>query len=265
MSVYSIPICFIVDENIYMHLLMICKSIIKHTTIPYHFCILTNRSENIDPIRGLLGSICDELNYTVRALTDNDVSLLSSIYVQESRVDITAFGNAQLLLPDYFSEFKKFIFLEPDQIVRRDLGPMWKEIVDNDIKLAAVPYMGGHLTLRTLFSLYPNTDFCAYNLGVVIVDTEFWKEMKCRDRCLEACKRQKEMNGGYYNFYAEGAMTVALQMHFKQLDNICNTFDLGHKTNISKEVLNKAIILHWNGPQKPWKENGLYKEYYILE
>ena len=73
------------------------------------------------------------------------------------------------------------------------------------------------------------------------------------------------MNGGYYNFYAEGAMTVALQMHFKQLDNICNTFDLGHNPNISNEVLNKAIILHWNGPQKPWKENGLYKEYYILE
>ena len=45
-----LPVCFIVDENIYIHLERICKSLLKHVSMPIHFCILTNNEENISKI-----------------------------------------------------------------------------------------------------------------------------------------------------------------------------------------------------------------------
>ncbi len=241
---------------------MICKSIIKYITIPYHFCILTNTVENIHQIQSLLSEFCSESTYTVKALHKEDTDLLSSLYVPEGRRDITAFGYSQLLLPDYFSQFKKILFLEPDQIVRGDLAPMWKDMFNRDIKLAAVPYEAGPFTWTSLISLYPTRNCILYNAGVTVVDTEFWKAQNCKELCLDACRKQKEMNGNYYNFYAEGAMNIALQIHFTQLDRIYNMCNLGYDTHIPTHSLDVSIILHWNGHQKPWRSDGLYKEYY---
>jgi lipopolysaccharide biosynthesis glycosyltransferase len=246
-----------------MRLSGVCKSILKHTSVATHFCILTEKHETIPSIKLIMDTFTDESQYTVKALTQRDTEFLNSIYVAEARRDITGFGYSQLLIPDYFSEYKKMLFMEPDQIVRKDLASFWNDMWLLDVKLGAVDYNNGDKTMRTLHALYPEKPAKTYNAGVVVIDTEFWKSNECKELCIEACKEQKKANGGYYNYYAEGAMNVALQRFFYELDPKYYTCNLGWMTTLPNELLNNAFILHWNGTYKPWCTDGLYIDYYL--
>lgn len=260
-----LPVCFIVDKNVYMFLETVCKSIIKTLSMSYHFCVLTESKSTAEKVLELLTSFCDESFITVKVLSESDIEYLNSMYVQESRTDITGFGYAQLLICNYFSEHKKILFMEPDQFVQYDLAPFWIEMNEKKIVLAAVNYNNGALTLNTLRKLYKEGNvikICAFNCGVVVYDTEFWIKHNLGKLCFDAVAKQKETNGKYYDYYAEGAMNTALQNYFYELDKKYNFCDLGWKSNIPKSYLDSAIILHWNGLNKPWKPCGYYKEYY---
>lgn len=254
-----LPICFIVDKNVQQHLGPVCKSILKHLTIPHHFCILTDVSDTIPLIKATVGDDC-----TVLALTDENRRYLSSFYVAEDRKDITSFVYAQLLLPRIFPQYQKILFMEPDQIVRSDLAILWKNVWKHDIKLGAVAYTCGENTLRTLAEEYPELSVRTYNAGVMVVDTHFWRENNFDALCFAACRKQKEMDGGYYDYYPEGAMNVALQQYFTELSPKYNTCNLGWCPYISTDMLESAVILHWNGTNKPWKSDGWYREYYAV-
>ena len=260
-----LPICFIVDKNVYMHLETVCKSIIKTLSIPYHFCVLTDSNDTAANVLSLLKSFCDDKCINVKSLSIADVEYLNSLYVQEARSDITGFGYAQLLICNYFSEYKKILFMEPDQIVQFDLALFWNEMYEKNIWLAAVNYNNGGHTLATLHKLYHEGKVfktCAFNCGVVVYDTEFWINNNLGKLCFDAVMKQKETNGTYYNYYAEGAMNVALQNYFYELEQKYNFCDLGWKPTIPKSYLDTAVILHWNGLHKPWKHDGYYREYY---
>ena len=187
---------------------------------------------------------------------------LNSLYVEESRKDITGFGYAQLLLPEYFAEHKKLLVMEPDQIVQADLAPLWCDVWEKDIKLGAVDYNLGTTTLSTLSKVYPGKTVKAYNTGVVVVDTAHWNASKYTQMCMDVVEIQRKQNGSYYNFYAEGAINIALQPYIVELSSIYNTCNLGWIEGISKDILDKGVILHWNGTRKPWSSDGLYKSYY---
>jgi lipopolysaccharide biosynthesis glycosyltransferase len=262
-----LPVCFIVDKNVYMYLETVCKSIINTVSIPLQFCVLTDSDDTAAKVSSLLTSFCADASINVKSLSITDINYLNSLYVQEARSDITGFGYAQLLICNYFSEYKKILFMEPDQIVRCDLAPFWNEMHDKNIWLAAVNYNIGGFTLATLAKLYTEGKVlktCAFNCGVVVYDTEFWIKNNLGKLCFDAVMTQKETNGTYYNYYAEGAMNVALQNYFYELEQKYNFCDLGWKPNIPKSSLDTAVILHWNGLNKPWKHNGYYKEYYEL-
>jgi lipopolysaccharide biosynthesis glycosyltransferase len=263
-----LPICFIVDKNVFMYLDVVIKSI-KHTlSIPFHVCVLTESDDTSLFTTILLKTFLVDSQFTVKSLSDKDTERLNSLYVEEARKDITGFGYAQLLVCEYFSEHEKILFMEPDQIVRSDLADFWKEMCDKDIKLAAVNYNNGGKTLRTLTELYHRGQVKhvrAFNCGVVVYDTQFWISNNLRDVCFGIVEKQKETGGAIYDYYAEGAMNIALQNCFYELDKKYNLCDLGWNQNIPKSYIDSAIILHWNGMHKPWKPDGFYKEYYTAK
>lgn len=262
-----LPICFIVDKNVYMHLEMVCKSIMRTLTIPYVFCVLTESSITAANVTSLLSSFCDKDTINVKVVSDKDMECLQRLYVPElPRTDITGFGYAQLLICNYFSEYKKILFMEPDQIVQSDLAPFWNTMYEKDIVLAAVNYKIGKYTLNTLEQLYKEGKVnkkCAFNCGVVVYDTEFWIHNNLEKLCFDAVEKQKNANGTYYNYYAEGAMNVALQNYFYELDPKYNFCNLGWIKDLSESSLRSAVILHWNGLNKPWNKNGYYREFYF--
>lgn len=262
-----LPICFIVDKNVFMYLDMVIKSIKNTLTIPFHVCVLTDSDNTSLLTINFLKNFLIDTQFTVKSLSNKDMEYLNSLYVEEGRKDITGFGYAQLLVCHYFSEYNKILFMEPDQIVRADLSDFWNEICTKDVKLAAVNYNNGSKTLTTLYNLHHSglvKHIRAFNCGVVVYDTTYWIRNNLSDLCFLIVQKQKETGGSVYDYYAEGAMNVALQDHFYELDKKYNMCDLGWNPNLSKSSLDNAVILHWNGLHKPWKSSGYYKEYYSV-
>lgn len=255
----TLPVCFIVDHNLIQQLEPVVKSLVHNVSLKLHICVLTNVESNVPVIQALLTKLVGEC-HTVSCITEEHVRLLDSVYVAETRSDITSFGYSQLVLPYYFASFPKLLFMEPDQIVQRDLKDLWDSVVSNNIMLSATNYGQGACTLKTLKDLYGGGK--AHNCGVMVIDTTNWITKNYTSLCIDAAIKQKELNGSYYNFYAEGAMNVALQPYITEMDRTYNFCNLGWAANISRDAINAATILHWNGKNKPWKPDGLYIEYY---
>jgi len=241
----------------------VIQSILKNCTGPKpHFCILLPPGQTqID-----IGYDC-----TVRIISDDDFRLCEKNYFQEGRADIPPFAAySQLMIPRYFPSFSKILFLEVDQVVQHDLLPLWQLIYSKDIKLGAVRSLDGktgllnHKVSDEFFaSSYPNSKY--YNMGVFLFDTQYWISDNLEKRCMSFVAKQIESQGHSYKFYAQGAMNCALHDDITDMDSIYNWTSLGFRNDIPSDLLDKAAILHWSGPLKPWHENGLYKKYYLKE
>jgi lipopolysaccharide biosynthesis glycosyltransferase len=99
-----------------------------------------------------------------------------------------------------------------------------------------------------------------FNTGVLYVNTSKWMARDCRSLCLEELRLQKESGGQQLAFYTQGAINNALHDMICPIDIKYNTQGLGHRLNLSKAIIENSVILHWNGPKKPWLRNGLYKQ-----
>ncbi len=238
-------------ENHFCHIDHLVDSIVEKLTIDYHICIIAPRD-------GL--SIRRKENVTIKTLSASDKKLFDEIYAKEKRADIGSFVYMQLLVPEYFNEYDKIMFMEVDQHVQHDLKPLWNMVHDKDIKLGAVTVKNSKEVPESFSKVFPNKKY--YNTGIVIHDTKTWIKQGYKNLCIQECVKQKEEGGTRFRFYVQGAMNHALSDYLEEIDNEYNFMGLGNTPNIANEDLDNAVILHWNGKQKPWTEDGLYKDRY---
>ena len=230
-------------------------SIAKHISIPYKFCLFTDKVNE---------DFSSKYDIVIKTINDEDLSKLNELFFREGRGDIPAFSAyAQFVLPRYFSEFKHFVYLEVDQTVRVDLADLWEECLRNKAPLAAAPYIDNFLnptTIESFDNIHPNAT--CFNTGVLFVDSEFWNSNNLESMCFNELKIQKEMEGKRLDFYAQGAINNALHEYIYELSWLYNVQGVGSIQGISRKVLESAKILHWTGRRKPWKDDGLYKDLY---
>lgn len=60
----------------------------------------------------------------------------------------------------------------------------------------------------------------------------------------------------------QSSFVLGLGNHTKEIDKRWNLRGLGWKNEMEPSKLDSAYILHWTGNKKPWKKNGLFKEYF---
>jgi len=239
-------------ENHFQYVDHLIDSIVSKLTIDYHVCL-------ISPTPGLtINHNKDKV--TVKDLRKEDKEYFEEIYAPESRGDIGSFVYMQLLVPDYFDEYDKILFLEVDQYVQKDLAPMWREMHDQNVNLGAVPVNIRKEIPPSFRKPFPNKHY--YNTGVVVHDVAYWKQHNLRNLCFNECVKQKQEGGQRFRFYVQGAMNHALSDHFHPINHNYNFMGLGFYTDLQEQDLNNASILHWNGTRKPWADNGLYKNRY---
>ena len=70
---------------------------------------------------------------------------------------------------------------------------------------------------------------------------------------------EKNSQKKLYRFNTQPVLNYFFINKVKDIDKRWNTKNLGNGSN---KDLENAFVLHWNGPRKPWKNNGLYKEYW---
>lgn len=230
------------------------NSIKNTTSIDVHFCILSPEEKL---------TLKNTENVTIKTISKKDLKLFQDLYcVEGKRGDIPPFVYSQILIPSYFQEYSKILFLEVDQVVRKDLKELLNYCLDNNINLGAVPVPNPKEVPDHFRVTHPGQNY--YNCGVVFIDTNYWLENNLSEICFDECRKQKSLNGSYFRFYVQGAMNTGLSSHIKPLDLKYNFMGLGGGTGFSTEELDNAVILHWNGKRKPWADDGLYKDYYQI-
>ncbi|KAF4664286.1 hypothetical protein FOL47_005217 [Perkinsus chesapeaki] len=109
----------------------------------------------------------------------------------------------------------------------------------------------------------------AYNVGVMGIHLGRWKSLRIREsveRWIKEHNKCRLWKGGsqppllmalYTLQSTTGGAIVA------ELPAEWNFADLGWRKDYSLSTLREQKILHWNGPRKPWLQNGLYVEAWL--
>lgn len=203
-------------------------------------------------------------NVEVRKISQKDMASFERYYyAEDSRPDIGPFVLSQLLVPEYFCDFKHLLFMEVDQVFNKDIRNHYNSLIKAKTKLGAAPvnHQRPQEIPRSFQKLYPKSLY--YNTGVVFYDTEYWLANSLTELCLKECTKQIDLLGENYNFYIQGAMNHGILEHFTPISWHWNLMGLAGDPYIDPTTISKALILHWNGRRKPWLDAGLYKDLYF--
>mgnify|MGYP001099741684 FL=1 len=242
--------------NHFPRIARLVRSVVDHTSLPCRFCFLVANPE-------LLPRLPLGLQVEVRELRPSDRELLESWYLAEQRDDIPSLVYSKLLLPEYFPHHQKILYMEVDEIVQGDLSDLWQKFLPASFSLAAARSRNKKRTFaapETFRRAFPEGRY--FNPGVLLINTSWWNSSNAKAICDRESRKQKEANGRYYDFYDQGLLNHGFQDCIKEFSFKFNTTGLGHLSNLSESELNRACVLHWNGPRKPWQPEGLYREYY---
>lgn len=200
----------------------------------------------------------------IRLPNENDLNRCNNVYFKEGRTDIPAFAAyAQFLIPKYFQEFDYILYLEVDMMVRGDLKPLIDHCIDSKAILGAARFLDidfKPISIPSLKRVNPKAK--CYNTGVLFLDVNECLNTQFEERCFEIALEQKQNKGTLYDYYAQGALNTVFYDEIYEFDWKFNTPHLGYFKGISRKIIEDAVILHWTGTLKPWKNEGLYKEYY---
>lgn len=236
----------------------VLDSIASQLSIPYRFCLFTDR---------LSPDFRSRHDLLIKLVERGDLERMEAVYFKEGRGDIPAFSAyAQFVLPRYFSEFKSFIYMEVDQLVCGDLAPLWIECVDGNRILAAAAFLDDDFseTTTSTFDKIHRGKRC-YNTGVLYVDVKHWLNNGFEEVCFKEAEAQKNSGGRRLQFYAQGAIVNVLHPYISEFSWRYNTPGFGSVRGISEEIIRSAVVLHWTGPLKPWLDHGLYKDLYYSD
>ena len=122
--------------------------------------------------------------------------------------------------------------------------------------LAAVPraetfrlYMNRSARHLRHYFRYPDAQ--TFNAGVLLFDLDKWRS----DVSTESLERWIELFSGYD--FDQLALNLEFQGSFDVLSWEWNVLGLGwFPSNIPQSCVDRARILHWNGPFKPWSPHS---------
>ena len=193
----------------------------------------------------------------------NKFSNLSSMSF--SKVDIKRFEGmnvwyygmldawAMLLFPEAFPDVKKVVHIESDTLVVDDIAKLYNEDLDN-YTLGGCP----EIAFGATSELFPSKEHVYFNLGMLLIDCDKWRQDNTTEKCLELGKKY----GKKFNCLHQDALNMLYyNNNYKQLPN---RYNLGERKNYVKNIhpelseeyfaqeWQHPVIIHFS-PNKPWR------------
>jgi len=171
------------------------------------------------------------------------------------------------------------VYLDADTIVQADLGQLRKQLVMSNKTVGFVAR--DKSVLMEKFLKTPKNcklpgrwkdimKMPAYNVGVFVVNLQRWKELRMAERVEHFVGMHNQCDGKLWVGGSQPPLLLAFlsvpegkPQDYIVYDAAWNAVDLGWRSNINPAKLKKQFVLHWNGKQKPWKDNGLYREFWL--
>ncbi|KAL4557736.1 hypothetical protein LXL04_035924 [Taraxacum kok-saghyz] len=182
-------------------------------------------------------------------------------FLSGSRTEyISVFSHLHYALPKIFPTLKKIVVLDDDVVVQRDLSALWsldmgwKVVGGLEVCAVKLGALKGYFGKESY-----NANSCILMSGLNVIDLVRWRE-KDVSKTYQSLLQQREREGG--------STFIATMLSFEglviALDEEWMLSGLGHNYGLTKETINKAAVLHFNGNMKPWLELGIpsYKVYW---
>lgn len=163
----------------------------------------------------------------------------------------------RLYAPEVFASYERVLYIDCDILVERDIGDLFTVDMDGAVA-AAVPH--GPTPFVPLFreqhGLPSNYPVC--NAGVLLIDPRKWVAQDVAGRAVDWIKAQAKET---LFFPDQDAINVILQNKIKALPPQWNMearyyqeWWMGITDWWKRQAIGEQLILHYTGPQKPWKK-----------
>ena len=183
--------------------------------------------------------------------------------------NLKAPGNyVRFILPRRLPDVQSCLWIDSDTIIRKDIFPFLAER-DRTKAMSAFPrapimreiYIWQRISVK-LFGEQRNMHIYSFNAGIVVLHLEYWRQNNLADRVLEICRLNDKFNL-YPNYGSQPQLQAIFYagLDYEALPNLLVQHNLGWDESLyNSSRFEHALFLHWNGPRKPWMENGLYKD-----
>eukprot|EP00446_Apocalathium_sp_SHHI-4_P038380 CAMPEP_0177307918 /NCGR_PEP_ID=MMETSP0368-20130122/8499_1 /TAXON_ID=447022 ORGANISM="Scrippsiella hangoei-like, Strain SHHI-4" /NCGR_SAMPLE_ID=MMETSP0368 /ASSEMBLY_ACC=CAM_ASM_000363 /LENGTH=317 /DNA_ID=CAMNT_0018766717 /DNA_START=54 /DNA_END=1003 /DNA_ORIENTATION=- len=205
----------------------------------------------------------------------------SSIKKERGAIDTTE--NFARFYMDLFLDRAVVVYLDADTIVQADLGRLRRELLASGKTIGFVARESPVKMDKFLRMPKNCKDFDpkwkqwkqlmkqnAYNVGVFAVNLQRWKDMHVVMKVEEFVAKHNSCGGKLWVGGSQPPLLLAFlsippggEKDYIVFDAAWNAGDLGWRKNMGLTKLKSKFVLHWNGAQKPWNPDGLYKELWL--
>ncbi|XP_034018911.1 glycosyltransferase 8 domain-containing protein 2 isoform X2 [Thalassophryne amazonica] len=227
------------------------------------------------------------INYKI--LEFNPMVLRGKVKPATSRPDLLHPLNfVRFYLPMLDINHKRVIYLDDDVIVQGDISnlfhvrlkPGHAAAFSTDCDLSTTHEIVRSVGMQTTYmgfldyrkqevkDLGINPGECSFNPGVFVADMSEWRKQKITKQ-LEKWMEENFRHNIYSSTMAGGVATPPMLIVFHDkyttLDPLWHIRHLGWSPDVhySKDVLKEALLLHWNGPYKPWSHPAVHTDLWI--
>lgn len=188
--------------------------------------------------------------YTLACLGKSKVEYISNITLYRL--------TAQRLYELYGQEC--VFYLDTDLIINMDLYECWNECLREEISIGAVAdEWSANYTDSSHPSYYqrllPNRDKYTYvNAGVIFINCKQWLLNNMYSEFLDVSRKIEDVA----RLIDQDIINTVFQGRLHYLPSVLNT-SMMHEPNMEfNEFINAKIIVHYMGPDKPWKKNPYF-------
>ncbi|WP_231687957.1 glycosyltransferase family 8 protein [Bacillus sp. FJAT-27251] len=164
----------------------------------------------------------------------------------------------RIMIPDLLGEdIPKALYLDCDMIVRTDLSKLWKTNIDT-YDLAAVdesrviPVQDRE---SRIYRLSLPSESYYFNSGLLLMNLKRWREQKISSEVIQFIKA----NPDKLALLDQDALNAVLYNRWLRLEDKWN-YTTSHCAVLPLE---KAAVLHFTGPDKPWNSKSPFKKEYV--
>lgn len=227
------------DVNYLPYLKVLIHQLDIYSTNRNLFILFDGPEKNITEIEQFVS----KYSFNARIIQVNGLLDLNDQMQHERHVSRVTY--ARLLMSDLLpSEVQLVLYLDIDILIMREIDSLFK--VQLKSPLAGVLELDGNG-----FKLFGDSDSNYFNAGVLLIDLDYWKKKDLNSEVFSVLEKRSSLN-----FQDQDILNLIFQDNWQLLPMTANVFVDNLQAPMKLVGLEHPMIIHFNGPQKPWNSIG---------
>lgn len=150
------------------------------------------------------------------------------------------------ILPE---EIEQAVYLDADMLALRSIVSLFRMSVDGLV--AAVD----HCSLENQFRLWGDCGGSYFQAGVLVIPIERWRQQSLAEQFVGIIKQES----GSLQWWDQDVLNIALRDQWQRLPIWTNCCLAVRSITSDQLISDHALLLHFDGPSKPWKDKVLHR------